>query len=992
MNSPWSRLPAVLLLVAFSAAGPCAVDAAPEPEPVDVEPSATEMFVLEEFAVTGSLIKRTEFEGPSPLRVVSRADIELIAGTGLADVLRNISEATAFEVNDGTSNAAVRGANALDLRALGASNTLILVDGRRLAPNGIDNNGAVFVDLNRFPTGMIERVEILKDGASAVYGADATAGVVNIILRKGFKGAEFSARYGNYLKTDGAETSWSLIAGGERGRARAMIGLTYSTRNAIAATDLPLTANADQTEIWRALDPVKYAARLQPTQFATSSFDYRSPAGPFASVAVPSVPQLSHPSNGLTVAAIRNPLTGVTSTFLPGTGGVPQGTLGNPGNLASVPRVNNSGRPTPAQFVPRSFAAGDSSNLFNYQPFVWNTSETERRGVSADFGFEIGPQLDFYGTLSWVRLDTETHLAPSPLGTPFDNAILVPASNYYNPFGIPLTFTYRPIEVGPRIANIRSESIGAVLGLRGTLARRFDWDLGWSFSNNETSDLTSNAVSESRVRAALARSTPDALNIFGGPDFQNDPATIEGIKIVTGPSGNASTALADLRVTTTELFTLPTGNVGASVAFEHRLERFNVTNDEFSSTLDDVIGASRRPGPTHSRRDVQSGAVELRLPLVTEGRLRWLHTAELSAAARFERFSDGYDSGVKPFVGLRVRVTPHLLLRASHGQVFRSPSLPQLYGGINDQTATGIADFRRPVALTGDAADATTAPRLVRTGGNDRLQPEDGTTRQAGLVFDVPWKPLAGLSLEFTHGRIEQENVISGGLGNLFIRQNELSGTGDLVFREPGTQNFTNTTASPINVLSGPAGAMTAIQPGQNTTVPGRIIMILDAALNLSRQEVTYSDFGLHYRRTTDRHGSFAISSNWTYYESFKFRRLETSPDANNVGRSMPRVRGQTWITWRGGEWGANLGMDYMHRYRDLVLDGWEVDRYHTFSAGVSREFSKESLLRGATVSLGIENLMDREPPPEGNGSFYNQGFIGRPAGRFVHVSVRRAF
>jgi outer membrane receptor protein involved in Fe transport len=241
----------MLLLCAFGAARMLPAATSPSLEPDDGGSSSADTVVLEEFAVTGSLIKRTEFEGPSPLRVISRADIELIAGTGLADVLRNISEATSFDVNDSVSNAGVRGATALDLRALGASNTLILVDGRRLAPNGIDNNGAVFVDLNRFPTGMIERVEILKDGASAVYGADATAGVVNIILRKGFKGTELSARYGNYLRTDGAETSWSLVSGGSRGRARAMIGLTYSARNAIAAMDMPITANADQTEIWR---------------------------------------------------------------------------------------------------------------------------------------------------------------------------------------------------------------------------------------------------------------------------------------------------------------------------------------------------------------------------------------------------------------------------------------------------------------------------------------------------------------------------------------------------------------------------------------------------------------------------------------------------------------------------------------------------------------------------------------------------------------------
>lgn len=950
--------------------------------------------VLAEFTVTGSLIKRTDFEGPSPVRVITRAEIERIAGNGLSDVLRGMNEATAFTINDSVNNAGVRAVTAVDLRGLGAGNTLVLVDGRRLAPNGIDNAGTVFVDLNRFPLAMVERVEILKDGASAVYGADATAGVVNIILRKDCSGSEFAARYGNYLETDGAETSWSLLSGASRGRARAMIGVTYSTRNAIAASDLPFTADADQTEVWRALDPVKYAARLQPTAFGSSGFDMRSFAGPFAAVGVPSPAHLAHPRNGLTTEAIRNPLTGQISVFLPGTGGVPAGAIGRTTNFASVPRLANDGTPTPAEFVPRLFAPGEFTNLYNYQEFVWNTTATERRGVALDFGFDAAPGLDFYGTLSWTRLDSEAHLAPTPLGTPFDNALLVPASNHYNPFGIPVAFTFRPVEIGARIGHIRSESVGAVLGLRGTFAERFEWDIGWSYSDNESSDRTTNSISEAKVRVALARSTPDALNVFGGRAFRNDPATLDSIRIVTGPSGNASTALADLRVTTTELFNLPTGRVGASVALEHRLERFNVTNDEFSSTLDDVIGSSRRASPTYSRRDVQSAAAEIRVPLVAEGRSRVLHTAEISAAARFETFSDGYDSGVKPFFGIRIRPVPHLLLRASHGEVFRSPSLTQLYGGAIDQFAPGIADLRRPADLTGDPGDAFTAPRLVRTGGNETLRPEDGTTRQAGLVLDMPWKPLTGLSVEFTYGRIEQRSVISSGLGVHFIQQNELSGAGALVIREPGTETYTNTTTAPIDILTGPAGTTTALQPGQSATVPGRIVMIIDGALNLSNQEVRYFDFGLAYRRTAGRLGSFSISSNWTYYESFRFRFLATDPESNNVGRAIPRVRGATWVTWNRDGWGANLGMNYTHRYRDLAFDGWEVGRYYTFSGGMSREFAKGSgsWLAGTTIAIGMENILDRDPPPDLTGSFYNQGFVSRPAGRFAHVSVRRTF
>ena len=951
-----------------------------------------ETVTLEAFIVTGSYIKRTDFEGPSPIRVITRKEIDRVAGTGLADILNDISEATNFTINEHTASAGTRGVAALDLRSLGTGNTLILLDGRRQAPNGIAADGAVFVDLNRFPVGMIERVEILKDGASAVYGADATAGVVNIILRKNFSGTEVSARYGNYFRTDGAETSWSLLHGGAKGRARALLGLTYSTRNAIAASDLPLTASADQTEIWRAIDPVKYADKLLPTALGVSFFDFRSTAGPYATIGVPTLGHLAHPSNGLTAAAILNPLTGITSTFLPGTGGVPQGTLGRTPNLASVPFTNNSGRPTAAQFEPRRFVPGDIGNRFNFQPFVWNTSETERTGVSADLGFKVSATLDLYATLSWVRLETETRLAPSPLATAFDNSILVPANNFYNPFGIPVLFFYRSVEVGSRRAQIDSESITAVLGARGVIENRFEWDLGWSFSNNESSDLTRNSLSEAKVREALARTTPNALNIFGGPDFKNDPATIEGLKIISGRSGNASTALADFRVTTRELATLPWGAVGGSAGLEHRLERFNVTNDVHSSVLDDLIGSGRTAGPTHSKRDVQSVAAELRIPLVPTEQWKLLRTVELSIAARFEKFSDGYDSGIKPFVGLRLRPTDKILLRASYGKVFRSPTLPQLYGGTIEQFAAGFADLRRPSELTGDSLDALTNPRLVRSGGNPNLVPEDGITKQAGLVIDVSTNRVHALSVEATYGQIEQDNLIRGGLGVTFILQNEVSGTGDLVIRAPGSTTFVNTTASPIPILSGPGGVTTPLQPGQSATVPGSIIRINNAALNLAYQQVRYLDFGLRYRFATENLGNFTLIGSWTTYESYFLRRAPSDPNINEVGRSIPRNRGQARLVWDLGRHGANLGMNYLHRYRNLITDGWEVGRYYTFSAGYEYTFADDSFLNGLKLSVGIENLLDRDPPPDLTGAFYNQGFVNRPAGRFGFVSVRQTF
>ncbi len=946
---------------------------------------------LEPFEVTGSRIKRTDLEGPSPIHVITRDEIEHAAATNLTDIMRDIPEATTLGINEGVANSFVVAVSALDLRSLGPGNTLVLVDGRRQAPNGLSSNGTVFVDLNRFPNAMIERVEVLKDGASAVYGADATAGVVNIILRRHFTGAEISLRYGNAFKTDVAEQSSSFIGGIARGRVRATVALTASARNSLAATDLPISASADFTELWRARDAAKYAAKLAPTATQVSYYDQRSLAGPYATVSVPTAAQLAAPRNALPASATRNPSTGSAFVFLPGTGGQPQGTLGSAASPASVPRGNNPARPTAAQFVPRAFSAGEFSNSYDYQPYLWLVPSTDRRSLSAHLDFNVTEAVGLYAALSQVRITSATQLAPSPISTANDNAILVPAGNYYNPFGIPLAFTYRSLEVGPRLFRVESKSLGALLGLKGKLWDGIDWDLGGSYSKNDNLSTTRNALSETRLRAALARTTPDALNIFGGPDFRNDPATLDSLKITAVERGRAEIMPFDFRVGSARLFALPWGAVGGSLALEHRRERYEMLVDDFGAALDDIVGMSRGVDTKASLRRVGAVAAEVRVPLVQEGRRRYLRTVELNGAARFETFSDGYDSGVKPFAGLRVRLTRDLLLRAAYGKVFRAPSLPQLYAGTLDNTFTGLPDLRRPASLTGDSTDGSTAPRVVRSGGNPRLLPESGTTKQIGTVIDLPWQPVKGLSLEFTHGMIEQDHVIRAGLGLAFIRQNELTGTADLIQREPGTETYRNNTSAAIAVLSGPAGATTPVAPGQTVTVPGRITMIHDGALNLSHQIVRYYDYGLRYSLDTPALGRWVVSTNWTYYGYYAFRRQATDADVPSVGRSLPRYRGQSSVTWRRARWSANLGMAYIHRHRDLNVDRWEVARYYTFSAGAGYAFAEKSFLRGLRVSLGLENLLDRAPSLDEFPTGYNTGLVGRPAGRFGFVTLRKS-
>jgi iron complex outermembrane receptor protein len=235
---------------------------------------------LEKFEVTGSNIKRVDLEGPSPIKVISRQEIEATGRTNLTDLLRELPEAGAIGINEGGTTAAVRGSTALDLRGLGANNTLVIVNGRRVAPTGNNSGGTVFVDLNRFPIAMVERIEVLKDGASAIYGADATSGVVNIILRKDYTGAEASLTYGNSFNTDVGEKSFSFFGGASSGKASATVGISVFERGALKASDTSFAKTGDLT--------TRYAALGGPyvADAAAGFFDLRSGTGPQARVSL----------------------------------------------------------------------------------------------------------------------------------------------------------------------------------------------------------------------------------------------------------------------------------------------------------------------------------------------------------------------------------------------------------------------------------------------------------------------------------------------------------------------------------------------------------------------------------------------------------------------------------------------------------------------------------------------------------------------------------
>jgi len=334
-----------------------------------------------------------------------------------------------------------------------------------------------------------------------------------------------------------------------------------------------------------------------------------------------------------------------------------------------------------------------------------------------------------------------------------------------------------------------------------------------------------------------------------------------------------------------------------------------------------------------------------------------------------------------------------LMLRGTYNEAFRSPTLPQLYGGVRESLPNGLADLRRPQLLTGDPFDGAATQRLVRAGGNPNLTPETAKGWQYGFVYDVPVKALQGLSLGASFFHIEQSNIITS-VGTAYIRQNEVGGgTEDLVVRDPGTETYTNRTANPINVLSGPNGAVSPVAPGQTVTVPGRIRYISDSVVNLAFQKVEGYDFEVNYRKRTTDFGQFSLRSNATYLKFYGFTR--TVNPANLAGRDgFPRTRIQTSLLWTRKEHSAGITNNHIASYSDINRDGYEVDAYYTYNAfyGWDIPAGLSPYLNNTRVTVGVDNMMDKAPPLYYDSIGYESGYVSRPMGRFFYMSVRKSF
>ena len=997
---------------------------------------------LEKFTVTGSNIKRIDREKTLPVTVISRDAMEVRDAQQASDLLTALPQVTGLPGNEtATLGATARGDNAtVSLRGLPSSNTLILLNGRRLPPHPISQGEAgvptLSTNVNQLPNRGLDRVDVLRDGASSIYGTDAVAGVVNYITRNDFDGTELALRFAETKYGDGREYRATLTHGLSfaDGKGRFMLVADYYDRAAIFARKRNFSQEADNS--FRA--PAPWNTSLDTT------FNARSATTEFGNYSTGSV-NLS----GTFVAARP---AGVPATLVSATG-----------TFFLVPTVTGVG-----------FQTTTPSREGITREFYWNNNQfrviqpqSKRSSIYANGDYVLNPRFTFFTEASVYKADSLTFREPDGITASTDGNIIVPVTNPFNPFGnrfwsttgapnadgtARLTGTPSAVRITnkrltdlmQRTATVTNDVYRGVAGLRGKAFETWNWEAALLWGEARVRDDEIGPSRKSLLINAINQSDPAlAFN-----PFTRTFAVQNGALVVTGPYVNSESVQQTFRSTFSrigvtklgsgdfrasgDVFPIWGGNViGGAFGGEFRYESYDDARPPFAglnpadSGLDpasnDFLGFSPN-SDTHGGRHVAALYAETVIPLVGgKFKLPLVNSLEVSASARYESYTDFGDT-TKPKLGVNWRPFPWMMVRASYNQGFHAPNLAQLFTGTLIRTVTGSTDSYRST-VTNLVTDGPSNRRSIAS-GNPNLQPEQSTGKSAGIVIDVPH--VKGLSVSVDYWEIRQKDVIasSGSIADdtqalLAATQNALGagqaiGSIDLGSGTASYQGDRAVVRLPVTQADRDAFALfnSTRTAGNQRAVVGGIDFLRTTFFNKSSEFVNGLDFDLTYRFPKLAIGNFVFDASWTYLNSFFAYNSATAPRTdlrwtNNVavGGATPKWRGSMALTWRRQQWGAGLSAYYTGNYSDsgattsqttfeslgsptyiapVFTNGSTVYRYVvrdslSYNSYVSYRFrTANKWTNGTQVRLGVVNLLNEKPPLSSDSrgydpSVYNQ-------------------
>lgn len=920
--------------------------------------AAGQQLQLEKYEVKGDRFETRNVDRPrsendiTPYVVVNREDIDRTGAVSMQDFITHLPQNTSNAVAPmgiGNTNANV---SVINFRGLGVSDTLVLVNGRRMPSGSGSSTASGQADLNTIPLSAVDHIEFLPSSAGAIYGANATGGVVNIILRSDYRGLEITATYGNRTSAGDVGKVGFSLAGGivfNKGRTQLMMSANYSDTNGMTNREGGFYERMRARVLER-----------NPSLFTGLPF----------------------PAIGSTTNIQRN--TGAT-TNLP--------VINVP--YASVPR-NSNGILTASQLIPQ--LDNDANNGWGLRGgggLNWTRQEQGIRSFMAELTHRF--TKDTEATLQMNVGENTAHVEDGEF-----IQVSVPAANPYNPFGtaalgtagVPVLITSWLHDHGNNPRDTKSSNWNVLGSLKGALPGDWRWNGDVSYGYAEQS-RTLQTYLASRLTSALAGTltgfTGKFYNPFIGVDsgLTNDPALLAEISRTNVQGGSTSLWATSVRAGGPIRF-LPRIEPQLTLGAEWRLDSaFDGLNG------DTVVGTNGTPTATATpdiARETYAAFAETSVPLIdAKNSKAFVKRLDVTGSIRYEHQSGEVDGAATAIrkgsygstttaAGLRFEPITGLTFRASYGEGFTPPSVSSIGAGLPGETPVNVTDPRRNQAYT-------VANTL--TGGNPNLRPETSETFNFGVVFQPRW--LTGLRISADFYRIEKQDRIIN-LNTATLLANESLLPADRIVR------------------AAPSAADTA------AGIPGLITFLDTTPINSTGLVTQGMDINASYKFLVgdNKFDVSALGTFVNTFKTQLAIGQPSREDVGwpyRTANAPLKFRGNVRMFWSRQAYTAGVTWRYLDSYNittspavDLVTGGrvssaseFDLQASYKFSAGSERSKASRWLNR-TTVTVGVNNVFDRDVP------FYFTGIAGTgiaglwysplsdPMQRFVYMSVKKSF
>lgn len=930
---------------------------------------------LQSIEVTGSRIKQTEIETQSPVLTIDRKMIERTGLQTVGDILQqltasgkalnakfNSSGNFGFPSDGGGIGA---GSAQVDLRNLGSKRVLVLVDGIRWVNESSASGVGGSADLNTIPVSIIDRIEILEDGASAIYGSDAIAGVINIITRKTFDGAEVSGYFGRYSGYGGDTKQGSLTIGGSGENFSAVMNASYFKQDRISSG-----------KWWASAVPEPYAGLAAGSSgIPQGRFTFCDPARPITSYGGCDPGQENWYDvtlNGGTTVPVWDPADPSSGTY-------------------------------------HDFSRADR---FNFAPFNLLLTPNERKAIYANVTYKFSDTTQLHLRALYNNRTSANQAAPEPIfvgpyaGTGgIADTIFISHANPYNPFGIDLDpssnlgwITKRPIEVGPRIFNQAVDTWYVNAGLDGewNLGRGLSWNANVVHSENKADQTFYNGFNLSHLALglgdpAVCAAVPNCVpvDLFGGQARPMTAQMIDWIRATQVDRSKQKLDLASFNVSGDLFNIIDSRAVAFAAGVEYR--RY------FGSFDPDPL---RQSGDSQDSQAAAVAAAYHVSEFYGEFNIPVLDSLDLSAAGRYSDYST-FGGETTGKVGFRWQPSADWLFRGSYSTGFRAPTIGELHGltqfgaSLTDPCGTtGSPGPAGPEYVAGCLAQgvpptfeqANTQITTI-TGGNPNLKPEKSRSWQVGTVYSPSWaEGLAGtqkldFALTYYHHKISDA-----------IGARDIQALLDDCVRSGGVDPTL-------------CSAFTR-QPGGNLNPPDNKLT------NLGTIRTDGMDVKINWTSDEFSFGHLRASLQATWVHEYKEVDAYGSVSNRAVGietdnGSIPKWQVNTQLGWSRDDWSVNWNVRYLHSVKEYCsaaavtgpnIPGCESASkvhslgdvyYHDVQVGWANAIG----VRNLSLEAGINNLFNKQPPVcfscTLNG--YDAGTYDLP-GRFAYVQASYKF